>query len=554
MSTIAPFSRAWKSPYNSSYVYVDSVAGDDLRGLGTQNFPFQSINKAIAYAQANGKNNIVGRGYFSENITNGYNKYLTADALGDLIFDGKFTYGLSNLYLNSTVAGCIITRLINGTNSSQNQIYIYAITSHNYISGNTNLAIRGAANRDQFTSFISLCSNSSLVDLNTASRPNVSGTFLKSIFDNVRVWIDTASSQTISYDTCLFRVNCTFWKRKADGSGDERVDSDEMTAVQKRDAVMGWLQNGTVASGYKKIGLSACEFTDNRIFNCPDNETSGTNYDFSLIYGTRENQPACYMNNGRHIGPFPPAIKIEFKNTSELTTSPYEVEVKDTDNIINDNGTLSLGPGFEGAILTSKPMPIPFRTQFNGFNLSLFPDTNNMGVFLTHRADSVDMDVANRIDISTPVALEENKCYLVKADTASAAVYKGVAYGSNQVLMADDSSTECSKSGTGNVYLYPMKHPSIWNNVQVKICESGVLPDDFIANNDSYPWLPSTMFSELRCLREGNMQNGAMALGTDGIALTNAHPEYYSASNINRPKFIINAAWIALRINIIKCY
>ncbi len=566
MSTLTPFSRAWKSQNNSSYVYVDSFAGDDFRGLGTQEFPFQTLNKAIEWAYVNNKTYIVARGYFSENITNGRSKYILADAFGDLIYDGQFIYHLINVSFYSNITeGIILLRASTNTSFSYiNLEYSMLIYAINALSATSYCVFKGFKNKELLS--LSICSysfsNCSFIDYPSNQRGSSSTNFYYNIYDNCRIYLDTNQSYTQTYNTCLFRLNCTFWKRKADNSGDERIDSDTMTPEEKIAVITDWLNNGTEASGYKKVSLNNCKFTNNRIFNCPDNEETGTNYDFSLIYGTSDAQPACFMKHGKHIGPLPPAIKIEFKRTEDLTTSPFEIEVKDTDNLEIVNGGIIPTANFNGAVLYSKPMPLPFGTQFNGFNISLFPDTT--GFFINGRTDNIDLSENNRIVITDGTSLESGKCYLVKADIESAAVYKGVAYLNNTVLMADDSTSQCTKSGSGNVYLYPMLHPSIWSNVQCKVCESGVLPADFITNDNSYPWIYASLLSRpqdptdptkytgLRCLRVGNVANGAIDIGSDGKILTNAHPEFYSSENINRIKFPINAAWVMLRITILS--
>ena len=555
MSTVAPFARAWKSPANSAFVYVDSVAGDDLRGLGTQDFPFQTLNKAYAYAKANGKSGIVARGYFSENMSTPSGSVpVYSDYFGDFIFDGQKVYQTMSLSFGGSA---IIIQTVNGVNAASNSVFVDSLGNFSSINRSAVKKVKGNPVMYGFT-------NSSFKDV-MFGRSYGNYTASNNIFDGCRVFLDVSGAYTFTFNTCLFRANCQFWVKKPDNSGDMRLDSDGMTASQKEALIQDWLLNGQVASGYSKVVMTRCRFTDNRIFNLPDDDDTDTNYDFSLIYGTEADQPACYMDAGKYIGAFPPAIKIEFKNTADLTTSPYEIEVKDTDNIVvSSSGSVSLGPNFTGATLYSKPMPIPMGTIFNGFNLSLFPDTNSNGVYLTHRNDSVDLSDTNKLDLSTPTTLETGKCYLVKADLNSAAVYKGVAYGNNQVLMADDDITQAERSGSGNVYLYAMKHPSIWSNVQVKVCESGTLPSDFLINDNSYPWLPAhtisipedpnnpNKYTGFRVLRVGNTPNGAIDIGSDGVALTNAHPEFYSSANVNRIKYSINAMWVVLRITLVK--
>jgi hypothetical protein len=578
MSTVAVYARAWQFQFNGTItaansVLVDSAAGDDVRGLGTMAFPFQTLNKAIVYANSNSKNYIICRGYFSETISNGYNKYLLSDQFGTFVWDGQNMYSISgSLYFGhsffekhgviavnayaSTATNTGMNILVNMATLALSFFLFTRTVCKGIVYGSISNYGSGYAQYGCYTSSI-------IVDFYNATRYSTGGYGVKCIYDNDKIYLDRAITTTNSFDTCLFRVNCTFWKKNASTGVDERVDSDSMTAAQKKAVVLDWIANGTCCPGYYKYTFNNCQWTDNRIFNCPDNDTSGTNWDFSLIYGTKEAQPACHMDGGKHIGPFAPAIKIEFKNTADLTTSAYEVEVKDTDNLNLINGQLTFGSNFTGATLYSKPMLVPLGTQFNGFNLSLFPDAAGNGVYVTGQTDSIDMSEANRLTVnSAGVALTSGVCYLVDVGSSSSIVYKGTAYAHHTVLMTDDTSLATS---TGTGYLYPMPHPSIWQNVQFKICESAVVPANFKTDDVSFPWYASECFTKpadvrgtnetgLRCLRVGNVNSGVIDTGSDGAPLTSAHPEYYNATNQARAKFFVRANYVMLRITITRFF
>ena len=581
MSTIAQYARAWKfqldgTTYNSTNcIFVDAFSGDDLRGLGTKEFPFQTLNKAFVYAYANSKNYIIARGYFSENIPIGYAKYLYSDQFGDFIFDGQNIYTITpSAYASPQIAtqqknGIIVLNSYAGSFTSMNYYSIFLNSCYNSLSG-SRCIFKGISYQYNNTyGYGSLTSGNgsynAFIDYFNAVRSTTNSSS-KNIYDNCKIFVDKSSANVATFDTCLFRSNCTFWKRNAANTADERIDNDTMNAAQKYAAFMDWLNNGTLASGYYKFGFTNCQFTDNRIFNCPDGDRSGTNFDFSLIYGTKENQPACYMDGGKHIGPFPPAIKIEFKNTADLTSSMYEVEIKPTDNLNNVNGSISLGANFTGATIYSKPMLIPSGTSFNGFNLSLFPDMANSGLFVTGQTDSIDTSDGNKLTVTAGgIALSANVVYLVKADAGTSVTYNGTANTDKMTLQATDNVLLASKNGTGLAYLYAINHPSIWQNIQFKICESATVPSDFKTNDTAYPWLDAEVFSKptdvrgtsetgLRCLRVGNVNSGAIDLGTDGKALTSAHPEYYNATNQARIKYYVRANYVMLRIKITRLF
>lgn len=569
MSTVAPYQRAWKFAFNATItatnsVFVDSFAGDDLRGTGLKDFPFQTLNRAITFARSNSKTFVVARGYFSEEVGSGNYIYLLSDQMGDMIFDGKGMYNLNGVNIGHPgfpSNGLIVINVLSSLYEIANSI-VNGIQYTNYAPSMSVLSAKAGVS---FPESALLGSRSAYIGFQLINSRSSGGiTIDASIYDGCKVFLDTNSSSSYkTYRNCLFRVNCTFWKRKDDGSGDERVDTDAMNAAQKYAAIMDWLNNGVVASGYTKNRLEACRITDNRIFNAPDNN-DGYSWDYSLIYGSKETNPACYMNSGKHIGPFAPAIRIEFKYTDSLTTSPFEIEVKPTDKLTIENGRLLPSNDFTGAILYSKPMPIPYGTQFNGFNASILADAIGDGIFVNNIPDSIDMSEASKIDVtSSGVALESNKCYYVMADTGTFVNYDGASYGRGSVLMATSNALLAAKAGGGNAYLYPMQHPSIWQNVMFKIYDGSTVPADFQTNDVSYPYMLANMMllpndpltdkeTGLRCLRVGNLSTGAIDVGSDGRPLTNAHPEYYNATNQARPKFFVRANWVMLRIIISK--
>jgi len=359
----------------------------------------------------------------------------------------------------------------------------------------------------------------------------------------------------------LFRVNCTFWARSIDGTIDIRIDADGQTAAQKYAAVSGWLANGGVAVGYTKLPFVSCQFTDNKITNAPDGETDGYDLDYSLIYGSKEEQPACWMDTGKHIGPIPPAIKIEFKATDNLTTSPYEVEIKSTDKLTVTNGRVSLNEDFTGAVLLSKPMPIPqpSYTNFNGVNVPYVGNSGTRSVFVAPPTTIALEEALKSVATVNGFALETNKVYTVKCDEGAYVSYRGNVYTQGCCITGYDATSLATLGGTGNAYLYALRRPTVFSSVAVKLWGNGTLPDDFLTNDIIYPYIQTPAFNlmgangmdnGLRCLRVGNIVSGAIDVGSDGALLTNAHPEYYITTNASREKFSILASWVVLKITI----
>jgi len=555
------YKRTWKTR-NAAYVYVDSWGGDDVLGAGTQDKPFQTINRAVLKPGSV----IVLKGYFSEQVNATGRNYIS-DFLGDGVYDGKSIYGLNSSYIGYNQEKGIV--VINDNNCYITNLHSCGIIINcfcnyfnggygNYVYDNVKLTSYGL-----FTNII----QERCAYLNITVNPRAIGNVLskRSIYDGCKIYLDAAVATlppTSIIDSCLFRANCTFWVRKPDNSADIRVDADGQTAAQKYAAIMNWFASGVIPSGYSKIPWVNCKMTDNRIFNKPDDEPDGYNYDYSLIYGDKEGYPACYMDSGKHIGPFPPAIKMAFKTTDALTSSPFEVEVKAADKLTISSGRLQLADGFSGAALLSKPMPIPVNTNFNGISLSVFPDTERNGVFVTEFDDVVDFSEAAKISLSAVgVALAEGKAYYIKSTNAYA-TYAGNTYQAGTVISAVDSATLCYLGGSGTATLHPVYRPTIYSGVKIKVAESAECPPDLLTNDLAYPWLdckssntPGSGSSDeigMRCLRVGNLISGAMDVGSDGRPLTSSHPEFYDTANLTRLKWLIRARWVVMKVIITK--
>jgi len=554
------YKRTWKTT-GAGCVYVDSWGGDDLLGDGSADRPYQTINKAVLKSGT-----YILKGYFSE-LVNVSNKSFYSDFCGDTIFDGKWIYYLNNAALQMIV-------FINpkqgqsSVSSSYNSILVnaYSLSSPDRTNGDFCVYdnVRSYYDSTTYLAVYNVQKNCAFINL-IASRANLNYPGANNcIYDNCKILLDNRGTYNAAniYNTCLFRSNCSFWVRKPDDSGDVRIDSDGQTAAQKYTAVMNWFASGTLASGYYKLQWVNCKIMDNPIFNKPDSDVDGYNFDYSLIYGDKDNYPACYMDGGKHIGPFPPALKIAFKATADLTSSPFEVEVKPTDKVVITGERLGLASDFAGCVLLSKPMPVPMGTNFNNINLSLIPDTEKNGVLVTPFDDAIDFSNASKISpTAAGVPLSAGVSYFVKAGSAYV-TYAGNTYQGGSVIMAIDSTTLCYKSAGDVATLYPLYRPTIWNGVKMKISESRDCPSDFSTNDAAYPWIdcksnhsPGANTDDkigMRCLRVGNLISGAIDVGTDGKLLTSAHPEFYSAANSSRAKFLIAARWIILRLAITK--
>ncbi|SDC52102.1 hypothetical protein [Williamwhitmania taraxaci] len=570
MAYALDFQRVWINT-NTNYCYVDSWGGDDLTGNGTSQKPFASINKANSTMVSE----IVCRGVFSEQVSS--IKRFIADRFGEALYDGKGQYTIvggilgSNvnveknglIYLNSLASSGIAYGAIHGS------VVINVVVANILDAATMDIhkfsVIRAVkmVNQNEVAVQVNGVINNLYLDMPNAVRRNLATMVVsRCLYDNCRIYLDVNATLAASskMDTCLFRASCTFWARSADGSADIRIDADGQTAAQKYAAVQSWFSNGAAATGYSKLPWVACQITDNRIVNAPDGVTDGYALDYSLIYGTKEAQPACWMDGGKHIGPFPPAVKIDFKETANLTASPYEVEVRPTDKLTIANGRVSLNPDFSGAVLYSKAMPMPGNyVNFNGVNVPFVCNSGTRGVFLTP-AELLSLEEAAKVAVTVGgVALENNKVYVVKCDDGTYVSYRGFVYTQGTVITGYDNTSQATLGGAGAAYLYPIRRPVVFSTVQVKVWENGSLPADFLTNDAAYPYLTSPAMSTpgdkametgLRCLRVGNIPAGAIDVGTDGRPLTNAHPEYYSAANTGRLKFPIRASWVALKITI----
>lgn len=555
------YKRTWKTT-GAGYVYVDSWGGDDLLGDGSADRPYQTINKAVLKSGT-----YILKGYFSEQV-NISNKTFYSDFLGDAIFDGKGNYILGN----STSVGLLTvvnTKVwTNSVSSNSKSIFVNAPSFYtqggftsdfsvydNASYGGTDILIMSRSSQ-MHSAFLNITAHNRQTNSDSGAS--------KCIYDNCKIYLDCQStiSTSAALSLCLFRVNCTFWARKPDNTGDVRIDVDGQTAAQKYAAIMSWLSTGVVPSGYSKLPWIGCKITDNRIFNKPDTDVDGYNLDYSLIYGDKDNYPACYMDIGKHIGPFPPALKIAFKATADLTSSPFEVEVKPTDKVVITGERIGLASDFSGCVLLSKPMPVPIGTNFNNINLSIIPDTENKGTFVTPFDDAIDFSEGAKITpTASGVALSAGISYFVKAGSAYV-TYAGNTYQGGSVITAVDSTTLCFKSAGDTATLHPIYRPTIWNGAKIKISESRDCPSDLLTNDVAYPWIDCKSNHSsgantddtigMRCLRVGNLITGAIDVGSDGKPLTSAHPEFYITANASRAKFLIAARWVILRLAITK--
>jgi len=571
MAYALDYKRTWTTNVTVC-IYVDSWGGDDLLGDGTFNKPYQSLNKAAVV----GCNYIICRGFFSEQVSTVKN--IGADKFGEAIFDGKGLYSIAggnisidypnyNIYKPGLIY--VNSKPIEGIANTSFNLSLFVNAARVNMAVTTTYSAKYSVLRRvkmENGSCIPITCNASsslFMDFPEAVRCNAGSVVMtKSIYDNCRIYLDVNATLAAAskMDTCLFRVNCTFWAKNADGSADIRIDADSQTAAQKYAAVQSWLNNGVAATGYTKLPWVSCQVTDNKIVNAPDGATDGYDFDYSLIYGTKEAQPACWMDAGKHVGPFPPAVKIEFKETATLTTSPYEIEVKPTDRLTITSGRLSLNADFAGAVLYSKAMPMPGSyVNFNGVSVPFVCDSGTKGVFLTP-TELLSLEEANKLAATVGgVALENYKAYVVKCDEGAWVSYRGYAFTQGTVITGVDATSLATLGGAGAAYLYPIRRPVVFSTVQVKVWENGTLPADFLTNDATYPYLTSPAMSTsgdkgmdtgLRCLRVGNIPAGAIDVGTDGRPLTNAHPEYYSSANTLRAKFTVSASWVALKITI----
>lgn len=554
---------------NSNFIYVDSWNGDDLLGDGSQNKPVKSLARALALTN----NNVVARGYFSENVTS--SRVLLSDKFGEAIFDGKGLYNINGtqivtaaytpingfIVLNTSVgAGIVVTQCVGS-------FLINTVMANPSISGTQDAhkysVIRNlkSINGLHLSAQVAGSMNNIFMDMTTAARRNsTSTTHTNNIYDNCKIYLDVyGSASAPKFDTCLFRSNCSFWYRGA--SADVRLDADGQTASQKEALVNDWLVNGTLQANYVKYLFVSCRFTDNKIVHAPDGATDGYDLDYSLIYGDEATQPACWMDGGKHIGPIAPSMKIEFKETASQTASPYEVEIKPTDKLTLANGRVSLNADFTGATLYSKPMPIPnpTYTTFNGLNVSFINDPGTRGVFVSP-PENISLEEALKMEVTIAgVALALNKVYVVKCDDGAYVSYRGNVYTQGCCITGNDTTSLATLGGTGAAFLYAIRRPEVFSTVKLKLWENGTLPADFATNDATYPYINAptfnlmgdkTMETGLRCLRVGNVASGAIEVGTDGVKLTNAHPEFYSTANASRAKFPIRANWVMLKIEI----
>ena len=91
---------------NASYVYVDSMTGDDLGGDGTMANPYKTLGKAYRGRSA-APGTIVCRGRFCEDMADGnHSTTIRGDYMGAAVFDGEgafliYGFGHSNMIIEN---------------------------------------------------------------------------------------------------------------------------------------------------------------------------------------------------------------------------------------------------------------------------------------------------------------------------------------------------------------------------------------------------------------------------------------------------------------------
>jgi|GEM_PF-7026640 len=91
---------------NSSYVYVDSMTGDDLGGDGTMGNPYRTLGRAYR-GSSTAPGTIVCRGRFCEDMADGnHSTKITGDYMGAAVFDGEdvfliYGFGHENMMIEN---------------------------------------------------------------------------------------------------------------------------------------------------------------------------------------------------------------------------------------------------------------------------------------------------------------------------------------------------------------------------------------------------------------------------------------------------------------------
>ena len=94
---------------NATYVYVDSMTGDDLSGDGTQENPYKTLGKAYR-GRSTAPATIVCRGRFCEDMADGnHSTMIRGDYMGAAVFDGEdafiiYGFGHSNMIIENCAA------------------------------------------------------------------------------------------------------------------------------------------------------------------------------------------------------------------------------------------------------------------------------------------------------------------------------------------------------------------------------------------------------------------------------------------------------------------
>jgi len=321
-------------------------------------------------------------------------------------------------------------------------------------------------------------------------------------------------------------------------------------------------------------GFEGCKITD-PLLNNPELD------DFTL-------QPLSPAKNAGYDGTYIGAKDVgyptyAFANDLGRSNSFYNASKSVNVIVADDSITLlrdSSGTAIGGGNITEKPKDLLKIQEIKGSGVSFLAADRNRE--MPTYAPAIDLTAP----ISAGTALISGRVYINEIDTVT---YNNIVYPIRSRIYTIDTN---SFTGLGKLYLVKNNAPVNTNLIRFKQSVSGTkilagtnltanswyrVYDDVVSwngltvpvgdviqaitgklsftgfgscveeFNDGDTWSEFTLNAPILVRRVGNLYTGAIDVGTDGKALSNGHPEYYSALNTVRPEFSVFARYVQVK-------
>lgn len=321
---------------NSSYVYVDSMTGDDLSGDGTMGNPYRTLGRAYR-GSSTAPGTIVCRGRFCEDMADGnHSTKITGDYMGAAVFDGEdvfliYGFGHENMMIENCAEATYDLGVQAGSwaNAGVGRSQTLGWVGHpSYMAGITGVSVivgksplysgcicghTGAENVAVWSPKVSGTSKLyyghgvsnrhwSVCDVRTdrlrLTPPGRNQVFTASLFAKC----DFVANDPITFEECLFGADC----RWITAAGEE-VELGSASGQSRLDALLGALAELGIPEA-KRPKFVNCEFSGQGAAELFNNAEAG---DLTLRPGSDAVRPGR-----RYYGALAPALNVPIMDDS----------------------------------------------------------------------------------------------------------------------------------------------------------------------------------------------------------------------------------------------